>query len=611
MITMTYRYPLHIILSFIFLPVYGQRVEFTIDAGGDGDFRTIQEAVYAVRDFKPGEPARIFIRNGTYNEKLVVPAYKCNMILEGESTEGVVISCNDYASLNDMGTFRTFTMFIGGNDIEVRNLTVANTAGRVGQAVALHIEGDRVVLRNCRIIGNQDTVFLGREGARQTFLDCYIEGTTDFIFGPSTAWFEGCTIHCKSNSYITAASTPRNIDHGLIFKNCRITAAEEVTSLYLGRPWRAYGMTLFMECELPAAINPAGWHNWSNPDNEQTARYAEFRNYGPGADTTRRVAWSRQLTEREAAAYAVTRDTSYTVYQTYEKERKARPYIEPVCPELPEGVLAFEGLVYSVITERPVGIRELQLDIFRPDDGRTLPAVLMVYGGGWNSGDRTMQVPLAQRLAARGYVTIPVEYRLIPDALYPAAVYDLKDAVRWVRENAEQYGIDTARIAISGSSAGGQLANLVGTTNGDSGNEYIRRYFHVTSDVQAVIDIDGISDFTTPETIGRAQEARDRNLTPPVDMHWLGGTYAERPDTWRAASPVYHVGPLSAPVCFINSSIERFHDGRDEQIALMDHYGIYSEVHTFDDTPHTFWLFHPWFDETVEIMDGFLKKVLE
>ncbi|MCD8172824.1 MAG: alpha/beta hydrolase, partial [Alistipes sp.] len=206
--------------------------------------------------------------------------------------------------------------------------------------------------------------------------------------------------------------------------------------------------------------------------------------------------------------------------------------------------------------------------------------------------------------------TIPVEYRLIPDAPYPAAVYDLKDAVRWVHENAERYGIDTARIAISGCSAGGQLAHLVGTTNGDGSYEYVRRYFHVTSDVQAVINIDGISDFITPETVGRAQEARDRNLTPPVDMQWLGGTFAERPDNWRAASPVYHVGPRSAPVCYINSSLERFHQGRDEQIALMDRYGIYSEVHTLDDTPHTFWLFHPWFGTTVDIMDDFLRKVL-
>ncbi len=607
---MVYRYTLLFILSFIFLPGYGQRVNYIVDAGGGGDFRTIQEAVYAVRDFKPGEPAHIFIRNGTYNEKLVVPAYKCNLILEGESAEGVVITCNDYASLNGMGTFRTYTVFIGGSDIELINLTIQNTAGRVGQAVALHIEGDRVVVRDCRLLGNQDTVFLGREGARQTFLDCYIEGTTDFIFGPSTAWFERCVIHCKSNSYITAASTPRNIQHGLIFKNCRITTADEVTSLYLGRPWREYGMTLFMECELPAAINPAGWHNWSNPGNERTARYAEYRNYGPGADTTGRVHWSRQMTDREAAAYSLARDTSYTVYQTYIKESRARAYIEPVRPDFPASIRAFKGLVYSVITDRPVGLRELHLDIYRPDDRRTLPAVLMVHGGGWNSGDLTMQVPLARMLAARGYVAIPVEYRLIPDALYPAAVYDLKDAVRWVRENAERFGIDTTRIAISGCSAGGQLANLVGTTNGDSAYEYVRRYFHVTSDVQAVINIDGISDFTTHETVGRAQEARDRNLTPPVDMQWLGGTFAERPDNWRAASPVYHVGPRSAPVCYINSSLERFHQGRDEQIALMDRYDIYNEVHTLDDTPHTFWLFHPWFGTTVDIMDGFLKKVL-
>jgi pectin methylesterase-like acyl-CoA thioesterase len=186
-----------------------------------------------------------------------------------------------------------------GSDITLKNITIENNSARLGQAVALHTEGDRLRFIGCRFLGHQDTVYTGRGGTRLLFRDCYIEGTTDFIFGPSTAWFENCTIKSKANSYITAASTPADVEYGYVFNRCRLIADEGVTKVYLGRPWRPYAYTLFMNCTLGSHIVPAGWENWRNPDNEKTARYAEYNNSGDGANTKQRVAWSRQLTKKE------------------------------------------------------------------------------------------------------------------------------------------------------------------------------------------------------------------------------------------------------------------------------------------------------------------------
>ncbi|MCD8031344.1 MAG: pectinesterase family protein [Bacteroides sp.] len=588
----------------------GETYSIVVDRNGTGHFTTIQEAIDAVPDFHTGETVVIFIKKGTYREKLVLPGTKRRIRLVGEDRDQTVVSYGDYASLRNMGTSQTYTFLIAGEEITVEDLTVENTAGRVGQAVALLTDGDRILFFNCRFLGNQDTVYTRKQGGRVYFGDCYIEGTTDFIFGSSTAWFEGCTLHAKQDSYITAASTPETSPYGYIFNRCRVTLAEGVTSVYLGRPWRPYAMTLFMHTELPAGICREGWHNWGKESNEQTARYQEYKNYGPGADTSGRVGWSKELTDEEARQYEIPRDTSFTIWQTYVKERKYRPYIEIADPR-PTGIVAREGVVYSTRTDLPVGIRELRMNIYRPEGDEPLPALLMVHGGGWNSGDLTLQVPMAREIASRGYVTVPVEYRLIPEALYPAAVYDLKDAIRYLRAHASEYGIDPDRIAISGCSAGGQLANLIGATNDREDYEQIRSCFGVSSRVQAVINMDGVSDFTAAESVDRAREAREAGRELPVDAIWLGGTYEERREIWEGASPLYQVTAHSAPVCFINSSIPRFHKGRDEQMEKLARLGIWSEVHTLDDTPHPFWFFHPWFRPATEIMVNFLDKVLK
>ena len=273
---------------------------------GTGQFRNIADAIEVCRAFMDYHKV-IYIKKGTYKEKVIIPQWVQNIELCGESREETIITYDDHANIlypptgQGMGTFRTYTVRVDANHITFKNLTIENNAARLGQAAALHTQGDCLKFINCRFLGHQDTIYTGMEGTRLFFDHCYIEGTTDFIFGPSTAWFEQCTIHCKANSYITAASTPKHIPFGYIFNQCTVTAANDVQKVYLGRPWRDYGYTLFMHCNLPRQIRPEGWHHWQK-EREQTARYLEFENTGEGAATDKRVAWSRQLTKKEAKA---------------------------------------------------------------------------------------------------------------------------------------------------------------------------------------------------------------------------------------------------------------------------------------------------------------------
>ena len=282
---------------------------------GTGEFRTIDEAIEVCRAFMDYHKV-IFVKNGTYKEKLIIPQWLQNIEICGESKENTIITYDDHANVKrpetgkPMGTFRTYTLKIEGNAITLKNLTIENNSARLGQAVALHTEGDRLLFINCRFIGHQDTIYTGVAGTRLYFKGCYICGTTDFIFGPSTAWFEDCTIESLVNSYVTAASTPKDQAYGYIFNNCRLIAKEGVNQVYLGRPWRDYGYTLFMNCELGGHIRPEGWHHWEK-QREQTARYLEYNNRGEGAKTKERVAWSHQLTKKEAAQ--ITPETVFSV----------------------------------------------------------------------------------------------------------------------------------------------------------------------------------------------------------------------------------------------------------------------------------------------------------
>ena len=294
-----------IILYFSSQSLMAGNYDFVVAQDGSGNFTSIQKAIDACKAF-PDARVSIFVKNGNYKEKVQVPS--CNSLLSivGENTDKTIITYNDYFNKINRGrnsTFYTSTLLIQANDFRLENITVENSAGPVGQAVALHCEGDRCVFTNCRFLGNQDTFYAAGRFSRMLFTDCYIEGTTDFIFGEATVVFERCTIHSKSDSYITAASTPEGKPFGFVFLNCKLTASDSVKKVYLGRPWRIYAKVAYLNCEMGDFISPEGWHNWSKPESEKLVVYAEYNNSGPGAQTTKRVGWSRTLNENEILKY--------------------------------------------------------------------------------------------------------------------------------------------------------------------------------------------------------------------------------------------------------------------------------------------------------------------
>lgn len=296
-------------------------------------------------------------------------------------------------------------------------------------------------------------------------------------------------------------------------------------------------------------------------------------------------------------------DTSYTTYSAYKNTLKQHPGIRIVKEHSFKSVKESRGLVYCT-----VGSRTLQLDAFQPVSGRKAktPAVLIVHGGGWRSGNRSQHIPLAQHLAAAGFASFTVEYRLSTEALYPAAVYDLKAALRWMRANAEKFNIDTAKIAILGFSAGGELATFVGATSNMPQFEGTDCNTGFSSEVKAIVDIDGTLSFVHPESA----EGDDSKSTSAA-TYWFGYSKAENPELWKEASPLTHAADNNAPVLFLNSSVVWMHAGRDDFRKILDKKGIYSEVYTFEGAPHSFCLFEPWFRPMVAKITGFLNKVFQ
>lgn len=282
--------------------------DFVVAQDGSGDFASVQEAINAVPDFRKKE-TKIFIRNGRYKEKLTLPPSKTNVTFIGENKEKTILTYDDFAQkLNsfgeEIGTTGSTSFFVFGDGFTARNISFENSAGPVGQAVAVRVDGDRVIFENCRFLGFQDTLYPHGKESRQYYKNCYIEGTTDFIFGWSTAVFENCEIFSKKGGhYITAASTEKDAEYGFVFINCKLTGNAPEETVYLGRPWRQYAQTVFINTEMGNHIKPEGWHNWSKPEAENTVFYAEYDSSGPGAAPEKRVKWSKQLTAEEAAHY--------------------------------------------------------------------------------------------------------------------------------------------------------------------------------------------------------------------------------------------------------------------------------------------------------------------
>ena len=295
------------------------------------------------------------------------------------------------------------------------------------------------------------------------------------------------------------------------------------------------------------------------------------------------------------AQQQIPRDTSFTIQGTFIKEKKHRPYIEIAHPEINDGVTFLKDQVYKTIGERA-----LTADVYFPKKKikENYPGVVLIHGGGWRSGDKTQTASMAIALANAGYVAVCVEYRLSLEAKFPEAVYDIKSAIRWMRANSKKFNLDTNKIATLGMSAGGQLATLVGFTNFNKELEDAIGNPKQSSEIQAVVNIDGTLSFHHSESQeGKATES------------WLNGTFQENHKNWELASPLDHVSKNSPPIVFINSSIPRYHAGRDDMIKQLNSFNVYSEVHTLADTPHPFWFFDPWFSPTVNYTVGFLDKI--
>lgn len=275
-------------------------------------------------------------------------------------------------------------------------------------------------------------------------------------------------------------------------------------------------------------------------------------------------------------------DSSFTLQGTFAKESKKRPYIT-LAEKVDSTVLTIRQIPYKKTDDRI-----LSLDAYIPQNFDTrYPCLILVHGGGWRSGNKEMMATMANALAHQ-FVVLSVEYRLSLEAKFPAAYTDLIDAVLWAKSQ-KQLPIDTARIAVIGTSSGGQLASLLGTNSDANKKAY----------VQAVVNIDGIVAFNHPES----EEGE-------MASFWLGGTYDQEPAQWEKASPLYQVNISTAKTLFLNSSIPRFHAGRDDMIRKMHDLGIYTEVFAFEDSPHTFWFFNPWFQPMIDKIITFLHKNL-
>lgn len=457
---------------------------FTVAKDGTGEYSSIQDAIDAMRVY-PLAPITLYIKNGVYNEKIELPATNVDVTFIGENVDSTIITWNDYSGKGKHTTFTSYTAKISGNRFRAENLTFANSAGPVGQALALYVDADKAVFKNCKFLGNQDTIFTGGENSRQLFVGCYIEGTTDFIFGPATAVFKDCIIRAKANSFITAASTTSGKQYGYVFTDCKIIADSAVTKLFLGRPWRANAKTVFIRCSLPKTIAPEGWNNWSNPESEKTVLYAEYKNTGEGAAPTKRVKWSKQLSDKEALRYALTSVFSFSLKDNepgyyWFSETTVKSFDYTVFKTKAPDVI---NLYKTVSNNKPAADKETTvtrdnvtriskisnptITVFRPQkpNGK---AVVICPGGGYallafdKEGTR-----VAEEFVKWGVTAFVLKNRLPDDSINIdkslAPLQDAQQAIRLVRNNAKEFGVDRNKIGIMGFSAGGHLASTAAT----------------------------------------------------------------------------------------------------------------------------------------------------
>ena len=293
----------------IFMRVSGQ-TKITVAQDGSGNYSTVQQALNQV-PLHNTKPFIIYIKDGIYKEKLHLDSFENFVTLIGEDQFKTILTFDDHTGKvsqngDTINTKTSYSFLIKANNFTAQNITFQNEAGfTAGQAVALESDGDKAQFFNCRFIGNQDVLFTNNENSRQYYKDCYIEGTTDFIFGSATVWFENCHIHSKKNSHLTAASTPQDHEFGYVFNDCVLTGDTSLHAVSLGRPWRPYASVTYIHCYIDEHIKPEGWSNWNKTKNYKTARFAEYENYGPGSQKANRVSWSKQLNNDEIKKYII------------------------------------------------------------------------------------------------------------------------------------------------------------------------------------------------------------------------------------------------------------------------------------------------------------------
>lgn len=295
-------------------------------------------------------------------------------------------------------------------------------------------------------------------------------------------------------------------------------------------------------------------------------------------------------------------DSSYTLNTAYNKLIKEYPFIKIPELRLRDSVKITGNIKYSEINGR-----SLSLDLYSPAENKNnLPVVILIHGGGWSSGNKEMDESIAIYLAKNGFLCASVEYRLSPEVLYPAAMYDIKSSIKWIRENADSIGIDKNKIALMGFSSGAQMASLAAATNKTS--KFLFNNLDSTLiDVQAVINVDGVISFIHPES----EEGIDKPGKLSSATRWFGVSKTERADIWKEASPLSHACNTFPPILFINSKYPRYHAGRDDLISILDSLNIYSEILVLTDAPHSFWFFEPWFSKTIDYSLKFLNKLFK
>jgi len=491
---------------------------------GSAPFRSVQAAIMAVPSGSRETAVVIHIAPGTYKELIYLQREKGFFKLVGENPATTVLSFDLYAGITNaegkpIGTFRTPSVTVDADDFTAENLTFENSAGPVGQALALRVDGDRAAFRNCRFRGWQDTMLLNR--GRQYFENCHIEGHVDFIFGAATAWFERCEIHSRRDGYLTAASTPMEAPFGFVFSNCRITG-EPGAKCFLGRPWRAYASTIFLNCEMSDTVRPEGWNDWKKPEAHRMARYAEFNSTGAGANPQQRADWSRQLKSSEARAITVERVLGE--------------------PDHWNPALNFTFSANRLnIQYGETGGDKLLLDAHVPAGNGKHPVVVIVHGGGWMAGGREQDIVPVFAPYATNFTWFTIDYRLAPTNRWPAGFEDVQTAIRWAKQHAVEYKGDPDRIALLGYSAGGQLVTLAGVRAA------------ADTRVQAIVAL-------APPTDLVADNERRGGLSLPM-KNLFGCDTTNLTDPVRAVlrdnSPITYVKPGLPPFLLIQGSADK------------------------------------------------------